>query len=257
MLSPSPDPSNLQHRGICQSLVENRKEAEFCDLGDLGGGGGEVGRGLRDTDAESEGTAECRSPVLPGEAPWPFTGVMCQLIKLDTSEHRCRVWRDSWMQKPVLPGEAPWSFTGAMCQLVKPDTSVSTLQHMVEKRPKQSYRPAPPSQASMEVMTWMLLAEGPGQGTSTCGASYNLRGISISAPVQPPEGTRGTGQRSNQDRPSARVATTPKQGQGLRPAPGLSPQLKSIPPVLLSSVIRSYRNLVLYWTLPGWPPQSC
>ena len=91
MLSPSPDPSNLQHRGICQSLVENRKEAEFCDLGDLGGGGGEVDRGLRDTDAESEGTAECRSPVLPGEAPWPFTGVMCQLIKLDTSEHRCRV----------------------------------------------------------------------------------------------------------------------------------------------------------------------
>lgn len=38
MLSPSLDPSNLQHRGICPSLVENSKEAEFCDLGNLGGG---------------------------------------------------------------------------------------------------------------------------------------------------------------------------------------------------------------------------
>ena len=37
MLSPSLNPSNLQHRGNCQSLVENSKAAEFCDLGDLGG----------------------------------------------------------------------------------------------------------------------------------------------------------------------------------------------------------------------------
>ena len=48
----------------------------------------------------------------------------------------------------------------------KVDTSESTPQHMVAKRPKQSYRPAPPSQASMEVMTWMLLAEALGQGTT-------------------------------------------------------------------------------------------
>lgn len=79
MLSPSLDPSNLQHRGICPSLVENSKEAEFCDLGNLGGVEG--GRGLRDTDTESEGAAECRSPVLSGEAQWPFTGAMCQLVK--------------------------------------------------------------------------------------------------------------------------------------------------------------------------------
>ena len=78
MLSPSPDPSNLQHRGICRSLAENSKEPEFCDLGDLGGWEGQ--RALR---------------------------------------HRRRVWRDSWMQKPVLPGEALWPFTGAICQLVK------------------------------------------------------------------------------------------------------------------------------------------
>lgn len=43
-----------------------------------------------------------------------------------------------------------------------------------------------------------------------------------------------TGQQSNQDQPITRVATTPKQGRGLRPALGLSPKLKSIPPVLLS-----------------------
>lgn len=105
-----------------------------------------------------------------------------------------------------------------MCQLVKPDTSESTPQHMVEKRPKQSYRPAPPSQASMEVMTWMLLAEGPGQGARPCAASHDLRGISISAPVQPPEGTQGrcavgrlpTGQRSNQDPPISTSGNYPQ-----------------------------------------------